>query len=85
MTEIFKYFLFHFINEMMKKILSKSAITKTQATILIGIIVIIAIVGIAYYATLPPPGPPPPAPKPVIKVGLLWPVTGALALIGRDQ
>lgn len=70
---------------MMKKILSKSAITKTQATILIGIIVIIAIVGIAYYATLPPPGPPPPAPKPVIKVGLLWPVTGALALIGRDQ
>ncbi|MEM2184586.1 MAG: ABC transporter substrate-binding protein [Candidatus Methanomethylicia archaeon] len=56
-------------------------ITTLQALIIIMVIAIAAIGGIYYYYTFL-------APKPVleeVKVGLLWPMTGALALIGRDQ
>ncbi|MEM2702851.1 MAG: hypothetical protein QXR45_06795 [Candidatus Bathyarchaeia archaeon] len=63
----------------LKSISSKSAITKMQASVLAAIIVIAIIAGIAYYYLTLPSGAPP---APVVKVGLLWPITGSLALIG---
>jgi branched-chain amino acid transport system substrate-binding protein len=63
-----------------KSISSKSGITKIQAAIIVAVVIIAAVAGVVYYyLTLQKAAPP------VIRVGLLWPVTGSLALIGRDQ
>lgn len=64
------------------KFFSRSAITKMQAVI-VAVIIIAVIIGVAaysYYIMQPTP-----TEVPTIKVGLLWPITGSLALIGRDQ
>jgi len=52
----------------------------------VAIVIVAVIVGISIGYVIPTLVTPPPKPAaPTIKVGLSWPVTGALALIGRDQ
>jgi branched-chain amino acid transport system substrate-binding protein len=48
---------------------------------IVAIVIVAIIVGISYGYVIPTLV----TPKPTVKVGLVWPVTGAQALIGRDQ
>jgi len=53
---------------------------------IVGLVIVVLLIGVALGYIIP--GlitPPAPTPAPKIKVGLLWPLTGSLALIGRDQ
>lgn len=53
---------------------------------LVAAVIIALVVGVSIGYVIPSLVTPPPKPiAPTIKVGLSWPVTGALALIGRDQ
>jgi branched-chain amino acid transport system substrate-binding protein len=61
--------------------LSRRAITKIQAAIAIIIVLIVVIAGAAYYYYAAAP---PAAPK-VIKIGLLYPISGAQAPLGNEQ
>jgi len=62
----------------MKRMMNRDAITKVQATILVTVVVIAAIVGVAYYLILPKP---PEKPKEV-KIAFLTPFTGPSAFLG---
>jgi len=60
--------------------LSKKAITKVQTAVIVIIVVIAIIAGIAYYYTTLPS----PAPARPIKIGLILPLTGASARLGKE-
>jgi len=53
----------------------------TTTTLVLLIVAIIAVAGVAYYFTLPPPAPPE---EKVIKLGVIYPLTGIFAPFGHD-
>ena len=62
---------------MEEKILKKGI---TTTTLVLLIVAIIAVAGVAWYVTLPPPAPV----EKVIKLGVIYPLTGYLAPFGHD-
>lgn len=66
----------------MKRILSRSAITKIQATVIAVIIIVIIIAGVAYYYLTLPKGPAAPE---YIKIGWPVPLTGGIASFGEPD
>lgn len=63
----------------MRVFFSRRAITKVQAAIIAVIIIVAAIAGIAYYYFSQPKGPV----VAEVKIGVLYPLSGALAAIGK--
>jgi branched-chain amino acid transport system substrate-binding protein len=66
-------------------VVSRKAVTKVQATIIAAVIIVAVVVGVAaWWVTRPLPPPPPPVPE-AIRIGIVAPMTGVAADVGRDM